>query len=308
MKGHWYIDDIDIYGKYGVGITKGGYNDLFIVPSLKEIPYNEWHECDGIEPDLENPVLNNKSVQISFAAVQKNLINDFIAMISEPGYRNLRITSLNRDWNLRLSDEANIEMNWNSQEHTFVFHDDNPLKYIRNNVKSVGHGLPAATSGYELDGIDLSAYGIVAEQARSEVFRMPTIRSNLERDISVLHSKIVSMLSANMTSKTAALKLCFYCDSIDTFWQNYNAFFYNLIKPGERTLYIKESEEEIPCIYDGSSDFEFNHLNGCVVCKFTLTLRFTVFRIRKTDYLLANERNILMVTEDGINYIDMEVY
>lgn len=307
MKGLWFIDNIDIYKEFGVGIEKGGYNDLFRVPSFKSPEANEWHENDGIEIDLEAPKLQNKQVSIRFATAQHDLVNNFIAMLSEPGYRNLYIPSLGKTWQLRLASEANNQMWKGGQRHEFIFFDDNPRRFIRNN-QPAGHGMRLQPSFYSIDGIRLDQYGIVTEKSRSDLFKMPVIRPNLESDISVIDGKIVHTETANMRPKNVALKLCFYCSDMQTFWQNYSAFFYQMTKPGQRTFYIKEAEEEIPCYYMGTSDFQYTREGEKVILKFTLNLTFIVFRIRETDYLLAAEDYSLIVLEDGQTFIDMEVY
>jgi len=306
MIGKWFIDGIDIYDVYGVGIEKGGYNDLFKVPSLKAPISNDWHEQDGEEVDLEDPKLDNKSVSIGFAAARRDHTNNFIAMLTEPGYRVLSIPSLRKTWNLRISSEENSNMWRSGQRHSFLFYDDNPRRFITD-ILPAGHGLRLPGSLYSLDGVRLDQYGIVSEETRAEVFKMPTLKQNLERSIDVIDSKLVSTLSANMSTRETTLKLCFYCSDIDTFWRNYSSFFYSLTKPGERYLYVSEIEEEIPCYYHSTSGFDFSRNGDQVILKFNLTLTFITYRIRETDYLLAAEDYSLIVLEDGKTYIDMEV-
>lgn len=305
MKGKWYIDGIDIWDKFGVGIEKGGYNDLFVVPALKKPYSNDWHESDGEDVDLENPKLQNKSVSLKFAAPTHNLTNNFIAMISEPGYRTLYLPSLAKSWKLRISLESSNQMWRTGQRHTIVFYDDNPRALLTGSYPA-GHRMNLPKSFYSIDGFSLDQYGIIAEEARSEIFKMPTVKQNLERDLSVVDGKIVSTQSANMRTKNVGLKLCFYCNDLNTFWTNYGAFFNNITRPGEHSFYIKEAEEEIPCYYHSTSDFQFSRQGDKIVLKFTLNLTFIVFRIRKTDYLLATEDYSLIVLQDGYTFIDME--
>ena len=52
-----YIDDIDIYARYGVVITSGGYDGLLAFPALKDPEANDWPEEDGVEVDLSDPKL-----------------------------------------------------------------------------------------------------------------------------------------------------------------------------------------------------------------------------------------------------------
>ena len=44
-----YIDGISICNRFGVWVTKGGYNGLLAFPAMKEPESNDWPEEDGIE-------------------------------------------------------------------------------------------------------------------------------------------------------------------------------------------------------------------------------------------------------------------
>lgn len=308
MRGECYIDGRDIFTDYGVSVAQGQFKDLLKVPALKDPVKNEWFEYDGVEVDLEATQLQNKQVSIMFQSSEKNLINDFIAMLTDPGYRKFYFPLLDRSWDLRISAESNIEM-WprGGQKHTMMFYDDVPRRNIYK-TEPAGSGLGIPRSDYAINDHWLSDYGLLVESARSEVFNMPTIRQNLEREISVIDGKIVSTLSANMKTKNVTLDLCFSCKDLATFWTNYAAFFYMLTSPGEHIFYIAEAEEDIPCYYDSTSNFQFFKSGENVLCKFKLTLVFITFRIRETDYLLAAEDYTLIVLEDGETFIDMEVY
>ena len=101
MTGAFYIDGIDIYTRYGVVIADGGYNDLLCFPAMKDPEYNDWPEEDGIEVDLDAPMLEAKEVVISFDCDRPDAGN-FIYMISQPGYHTLRIAELSKEWRVGL--------------------------------------------------------------------------------------------------------------------------------------------------------------------------------------------------------------
>ena len=56
--GTLYIDGNDAYRQFGVSVVKGGYDDIIAMPPLKKPQTNDWQEEDGIEADLEEPVLD----------------------------------------------------------------------------------------------------------------------------------------------------------------------------------------------------------------------------------------------------------
>ena len=97
-------------------------------------------------------------------------------------------------------------------------------------------------------------------------------------------------------------------DSIDRFWQCYDAFFNDLIKPEERTLYVGYTDEEYPCYYKKSSNFKVLSLSDKVIVEFNLTLVFTSFRVNETEYILASEDDERIVDEeDGETCIDLGI-
>lgn len=65
-----YIDGISICNRFGVWVTKGGYNGLLAFPAMKEPESNDWPEEDGIEVDLSDPKLEPKEATISFLSTR----------------------------------------------------------------------------------------------------------------------------------------------------------------------------------------------------------------------------------------------
>ena len=57
MNNNLYIDDLNVLGRFGCRVTRGGYNDLLAFPAMKEPEKNDWPEEDGIEVDLSDPKL-----------------------------------------------------------------------------------------------------------------------------------------------------------------------------------------------------------------------------------------------------------
>ena len=55
MNNNLYIDDLNVLGRFGCRVTRGGYNDLLAFPAMKEPEKNDWPEEDRIEEDLSDP-------------------------------------------------------------------------------------------------------------------------------------------------------------------------------------------------------------------------------------------------------------
>lgn len=297
MNGAFYIDGIDIYARYGVVITSGGYNDLLCFPALKEPETNDWPEEDGIEVDLSSPALDAKEVSISFACNRPDC-NDFIFMLSKPGYRTIRITELGREWRLRLKAQTALKDYIRAAAFSLKFTDDFPVRSTAYAPAS-GSGLNLPVSEYALDGVPFSRYGIEVTGGWDDLQKSPTVKQNLTRSFSTSDGQMYDADVVVFNAKETTLKCCLSAVSVSKFWECYTAFFNDLIQPEERQLYWDFTGEEYPCYYKKSSGFRIISMSSPMVAEFSLTLVFTVFRIGETDYLLATEDGFYIETEDG---------
>lgn len=304
MIGTFYIDGTDIYARYGVVVTSGGYSDLMAFPALKEPDTNDWPEEDGIEVDLSAPALEAKEVVISFASDQPDA-GDFIYMISQPGYHTLRITELAKEWQLRLLTQTAEKDYSRVVAFSLKFADDFPDRSDYNTTAS-GSGLPLPVSEYEIDDVPLSEYGIEIVGGWDDLLKSPTVKQNLTRSFATSDGQLYDAGMVVFASKETTLKCCLSAVSLAKFWECYTTFFHNLVQPDERLLYWDYTCEEYPCYYKKSSGFKVLSLAGRIVVEFNLTLVFTVFRIGETEYLLASEDGLFIETEDGEYLIDMK--
>lgn len=303
MTGAFYIDDVDIYAKYGVVITDSGYNDLLCFPALKDPEYNDWPEEDGIEVDLDAPALEAKEVTISFARNYPDA-GDFIYMISRPGYHTLRITELDKEWRLRLVTQTSNKDYSCAVTFSLKFADDFPGR-SENYTPACGSGLRLPVSEYKLDGRPFSQYGIEVIGGWDDLLKHPSLKQNLTRSFAASDGQIYDADHVVFSSKETTLKCSLSTVSTGKFWECYTAFFNDLIQPGERLLYWDYTNEEYPCYYKKSSGFKIVSLHGRIVVEFNLTLVFTVIKIKETEYLLASEDGFFIETEDGEYLIDL---
>lgn len=305
MNKKYYIDGIDLYARYGVVITDGGYNDLLAFPALKKPETNDWPEEDGVEVDLESPMLEAKEVVISFCACNPGIdVGEFIACISQPGYHTLRIVELDKEWRLRLTTQTANKVYPNAGAFSMKFADDFPDRTAVYAPAS-GSGTRLPVSEYELDGIPFSRYGIEVVGGWDDLLKSPAIKQNLSRSISTLDGRIYDADQVVYSSKEVMFKCCLNAANMSKFWECYIAFFNDLIQPDERQLYWDYTSEEYPCHYKKSSDFKVITLSGQVLIDFSLTLVFTVFRIGEAEYVLANELGQILVLDEDIE-IDMQ--
>ena len=103
MNNNLYIDDLNVLGRFGCRVTRGGYNDLLAFPAMKEPEKNDWPEEDGIEVDLSDPKLQPREIAISFLSDSNTQASDLIAYLSDKGLHTFRVPALGREWQPRRS-------------------------------------------------------------------------------------------------------------------------------------------------------------------------------------------------------------
>ncbi|WP_449039282.1 hypothetical protein [Parabacteroides goldsteinii] len=299
-----YIDNIDIYSAYGIRIISGGLDGILAFPDLRDPEQNDWPEMDGIEVDLETPTLKEKSVTISFVAARPDIdISMFLDFITQLGYKIFVIPDLQRNWALRYEKHPGNITYDSASYFTITFVDDFPARSDYYPVP-VGGGISIPASPFMLDGIRLERYGVVVKEAHDEIIKTPTTKKNLTRSSSYRDGQVYDAETLYLNSKEVTLKCCLIASSVERFWECYDAFFNDLIKPGERSLHYDRTLSEFPCYYKKTSGWKIGQLTGPVVVEFSLTLVFTRFRLGKIEYVLADETGAFIVTEDGF-LIDM---
>jgi hypothetical protein len=303
MRDNCYIDGVSAWNVFGVHILRRGYGDLLLFPAMKTPDSNDWPEENGQEVDLSAPRLEAKEVSIPFLAGKRGREwNDFVDFISTPGYRILYIPSLGREWNVRLTGQPAHRTYPVAAAFTLRFAQDIPL---RAEATADPH-LLVRKSLYEIDGVPLDRYGIVVESARDSLLKSSVAKKSLSREIKTVEGQIYDAGSLVFESKEVAFTCFFKTASMEKFWSCYDAFFYALTLPGERELYVDYTGETYPCYYKSTSAWTLHPAGDFILVEFTLTMVFSVFRVEKTQYILATEKGEWIITEDGEYAIDLE--
>lgn len=296
MSGRLYIDEVDVYTKYGVYVTSGGWNELIAWAGLKSVTTNDWQEVDGVEADLDDPQLDTHEVSVSFACGGSNArLFDFVAMLSDKAYHEFNCAYIGRRFKLRLVSNPNMDYAKRLGIIKLKLADDFPfLDYeYQEPVTSL-----SVKKDYAIDDVYLSAYGIrVLKGTLSEVVKYPDVKKNMLRNISTQAGAIYDGEGAvTYKSKDVKLTCLLRADTLEELWRDYLALLYNLVQPGERMLYVAEFEQEFPCYYKSCSVSTFNP-TGRPWLQFTFTVTLTRdFRI-DTEMVLATEDGVVVITE-----------
>jgi hypothetical protein len=306
MTGIFNIDGQNAYGVYGVLVAKDGYRGLLQYPPLKKYDANDWPEDDGIEADLWNPALDGREFSIEFAAVKEMNIAGFLDRLCEGAYHTFEFTDIGRSYVLRLTSQPDLKNRKKFETFSLRFALDMPVP------EDYEYAMPEttclwATAGYEMDGIDLSDYGIrVLQGTKDEILKTPAVKSNLLQSWAGRNGAVYDGAAVHLKSKDVKLYLLMVAGNMPEFWRNYDALLHDLVQPGERMLWVETAEREYPCCYRSCDVQEFTFNAGRVWFKFSITLTFTRYRREgnmpdvETDWLLASEAGELMVTEEGV--------
>ena len=276
MTGRLYIDGKDVYTEYGVYVVKGGWNELIAYPPLKTVESNDWQEMDGIEADLSAPVLDTREIQLKVAFT--GFDSRFFALIrhlSDGAYHTFDCRHIERTYRLRLVSQPNLSVAQALGAVTMKFADDFPLsgytyKKPASNV--------AAYDDYTFDGVKFTDYGVrVLKGTLDEVKKMPTVKTNLLRNISTQMGALYDGMNVTYKSKDVKINCLMRADTLDELWRNYDALLYNLILPNTHNLWVRELNKEFPFYYKSCQVTEF-YPTDKIWLQFVLTVTFTTFR------------------------------
>jgi len=253
------IDGVNI-SQYGVYVVQGGFNDVVEYPSIKAPDKNDWPEFDGIEVDLSNVSIEPKKITLKFAG---SGCIEFINAISQPGYRTVVFDEIGITKSLRVISASDLSVNL-IMMFSVDFYEDDPA-IIQSNPTHASTG-----SGFELDGVDFSRYGVaVLEGSVDSILKPFPVKQNRSISLKGVSGQTYNANRVKLAEKQVDVN-CLMTGG--DFITNYNALFYTLTKSGERTFYYNGVDYK--CFYNSSKVSEFEVINGRFWFKFTLSLTF----------------------------------
>lgn len=272
MKGVLYIDGVDAYVAYGISISDVAYDDIVCLPELKPVAFNDWHEKNGIDPDLSSPVVAATSVTIPFYITgEYSGYIAFMLAISNGAYHSFNFATIGATKELRLVSSGELTTVSGLSSFSLTFFDDKPLAYTYSEPSSMIDQL----GDYLIDGVDIANYGIrVLRGTMDSIKANPAVKENLKRNISTVPGIQYDNEIVTYKSRTAHIRCLMRARSATEFWRNRNALLHNLTLPGERTLYVSELDKEIPFFYKSCSVNCFFPDSGKFWFEFTLNLEF----------------------------------
>ena len=167
------IDGTDAYTSYGIFVQQYGYKELVQMPAFKTITTIDWPDEDGIEADLADPQLDTRLITINFYALNYSKANQFLTLIDTTAYHTFYFAALDKSFKLRLVSQTANLLNGDKENFSLQFADDFPSI-----TASTPVDLGVPETGYKIDGVDLSTYGIqVLSGTRASIMTKPEVKT-----------------------------------------------------------------------------------------------------------------------------------
>ena len=273
MKMVLYIDGVDAFEAFGLSVSDGGYKGFACFPSLKDVAFNDWHEQNGIDPDLSAPVLNAREIVMDFHIVGGLWrYYSLIDKLSDGAYHVFKMNEIGLIKKLRLVRCGEVKSVQKIHKFSLTFSDDFPLEGYEY------YGPTAAFTpryDFSIDGKDISDYGIRMEKGTYEnIVQHPDVKENLKVNISTLHGVGYDAENVTYKSRTVGLNCFMRGRSHMEFWRNWNALLYDLTRPDARVLHVSRFDKDIPFFYKSCNVQTFFPDPDKVWFEFTLNVEF----------------------------------
>lgn len=272
INGNFFINSKNAFDYYGVLVAKDGYKGFFSPPQMKAIEANDWPEEDGIEPDLSAPAFEARTFNVDFLCTDTDRIDSFYSELIKPGYQSFELSELGTTFSLRYVDQKNTKRLKNGEVFSISFSEDVPLAGYTYTAPAP---VALASQDYALDGMNLSSgYGLLVGEGTDDSFRSrAAAKSNLKTTTNGETGVFYDTGIMRVKTRDADASLLFRAPTPAIFWRNYRAFFYDLKRPGKRS--ISGPFGSYSCIYKSGSIRRFEKLSGGGVwCE--MKLKFTI--------------------------------
>ena len=271
MIGRLFIDNKDIFKEYGLYVPEQGYNNLIQWASLKPVPYNDWYEEDGIDPDLSNPILDSRHCTLRLeGASSTNNIDALVALLRDKSLHKIEAWEIKQTFEgLRYVSTSEPKVVDNLWQIDITFIEDNPVHY---DTSAPSSQMPLDT-GYIIDGRVPSDYGMrILDGTFASLSQMPDRKESW-----VYSSKHTSGSVSGDTDNghlkdyEATLRCLMRANTLDELWNNYYSLYGQLTQAGTHEVLAKKNAKRYPCYYLSQQVRRF-YATDKILLEFDITL------------------------------------
>lgn len=236
-----YIDGVDVFATFGAYPTE--VSGLLTWATFKTIQTTDWPDEDGVEANLSNPKLNAASHTLNMV-VRNNNVENFMEFVYSAHLHSFQIPTIGYNKSLRIVGCSDMSSARSLGMVTLLLSDDAPLvgyeyQEPRSTIVSTLH-----KSILYLDGKDIAEYGcVILDGTRKSYRAFPNIKEVLVGSTSDSNGLSVDYEAQVVTqSRQVTISLLLLASTIEEFWRNYNALYYDFTRPGARELEFKDKK------------------------------------------------------------------
>ncbi len=303
LRGRLFIDNQDAYEYYGLYVKD--YTPLIAYPQYKSLQTNDWHERDGVEVDLSNPVLNSRQFVLQFYCGRPEGVSDAQVLLSDLAstvYHSFYFAEIDKTYILRMIDTPSFSQNSRFDNFSITFCEDN--------VPMPNGGVPSTVTGislgYTIDDADFALYGCtVLKGTRDSFLKFSKPKEAWKSNYSIMHGVIYDANdNVRLKSKDITIKLHIRTSSVSEFWERWDALWTAvfLVKDTEglsAAERIVEGDGMIfRCYYKKNDVSEFLFTpEGGIWCDFTITFSVIAYNRGDAWYYLEMEDGVPVLYE-----------
>lgn len=234
MVSELYIDNRSILATYGLRLGENSAASFIEWPSLKKVYYNDWHEEDGIEPDLSNPVLDTHYCNLLFVGTTSaDSVDAFIAALSDGAYHTFSLRSRIFEQTLRLVKCVSVNRVDNLWFIELRFSKDYPEELLlRNPFEPL-----SPDNRYVIDGVMVSNWGVrILEGVNNELLRIGDVKENLLQSLDGDNGVKYDSVGVYFRERNVRIPCLIRASTIPKLCDNYCGLLSKVILPGAHTL------------------------------------------------------------------------
>lgn len=287
---------------FGITLLNDSYKSLIEYPRMKSVNSNDWAEYNGIEPDLENPTLDVRSVTLNFYAKGEYAYNEFMEYLLKYVCNEFYFAEINRYYKLRLDTTKLNEFRLTAQKFALTFIDYWPTYDTERQTHQTSYLHITNRSGFVVDGADMSDFGIsVLEGTMTALMETPKTKDRLTINQNSINGAWYDCNTGpKLKSQDVTLKLLIRSADLKSVSADYYDFLNMLTRPGIRRLFLSDTMDEFPFHYVSCSvDNVHEKLNsGCAGIAFNVTICI-IERDSKIKRYLVDDTGEMFITDDS---------
>lgn len=240
------INDIAL-SDLGAVLAPDSYKSVLTWAKFKSIESNDWAEYNFAEYDLSQPTLDKRSVTLNFHANGDDGYKRLIGYLLQYVYSFYEFPELGVTLRLRV-DTSSLNHIGKWQSFSVTFYDDAPYFQVSPSLSE----MHLADTGYTLDGVDLSRYGIaILKDTIKTLMQKQGVKERLTISENSMDGAIYDAGGDQMFKVgTFTLKCLLRAQNLVSAVRNYY-YLYNLLRQsGTRRIYAEKIDETIECFYN----------------------------------------------------------